>query len=205
MNIINVLETKTDIFGLRGYPQMQNYDNDADWAPFTKACSKEVSDRDYNLVKDIAKNYMTHGVMEIGVSRNGPGSFTYAMLVNKPDNIPYLGVDLDDKSYLNDVTKNIYTIRENSFNQDTIRDYITKIGIEKISVLFIDGWHSLNAVINDWKYADLLSDNGIVIFHDTNYHPGPLVFLDYIDKTKFRVEKYFQGEDDYGVGIAYRI
>ena len=77
--------------------------------------------------------------------------------------------------------------------------------MDKISILFIVGWHSLNAVINDWKYDDMLADDAIVMFHDTNYHPGPAVFMEFIDKKIFKVEKHFQGEADYGVGIAYKL
>ena len=77
--------------------------------------------------------------------------------------------------------------------------------MDKLSILFIDGWHSLNAVINDWQYVDMLSDNGIVVFHDTNYHPGPTIFVEAIDGKMFRVEKYFESQDDYGVSVAYRI
>lgn len=202
---INVIEETTDLPFLKYKPQMENYDNDADWSIFTRSCSQEVSKQDFDLVHEVSKKYMTHGVLEIGVSRNGPGSFTQALLLNKPDNIPYLGIDLDDKTYLDDPSKKIFTIRENSFNQESIRSYIKEIGIKKISILFIDGWHSLNAVINDWKYVDLLSKDGIVIFHDTNYHPGPSVFMDAIDNTKFKVEKHFAGQDDYGVAIAYKM
>jgi hypothetical protein len=202
---IDVIEIPTDVYGLSFIPQLSDYDNDLDWAPFTKHCSFEVSINDYNLVKRVTENYMTHGVMEIGVSRNGEGSFTKAMLDNKPDNIKYLGVDLDDKSYLNNIEKNIYTIQENSFNQEAIRNYMKEIKMEKISILFIDGWHSVNACINDWLYADLLSKDGVVIFHDTNYHPGPRVIIESIDRTKFRVERHFVDEDDYGIAIAYKL
>jgi hypothetical protein len=127
------------------------------------------------------------------------------MLLNKPDNIKYLGVDLDDKTYLDSKEKNTYTIKENSFNIESVKNYAKEIGMEKISILFIDGWHSLNAVINDWKYVDMLSDDGIVILHDSNYHPGPTVFVEAIDKSQFRVEKHFQFQDDYGVTIAYKL
>ena len=126
------------------------------------------------------------------------------MLVNKPDNIPYLGVDLDDKSYLNNPSKRIHTIRENSYNQESVRNYMKEIGMEKISVLFIDGHHSVNTVINDWLYSDLLSDNGIVLFHDTNFHTGPTIFVESIDKSEYDVVKYFEEYNDYGVTIAYK-
>jgi hypothetical protein len=198
-------EDKTDIFGLSFLPQMTEYDNDEDWSVFTRGCKQEVSPQNFNLVKEISKNYMTHGIMEIGVSRNGMASFTQAMFQSKPDHIKYLGIDLDDKTYLDNKDKNIFTIRENSYNRDSVKKYLNEIGLEKISILFIDGWHSVNAVINDWQYVDMLSDNGIVIFHDTNYHPGPTIFLEAIDGKIFKVEKYFENEDDYGVSIAYRL
>ena len=204
-HIVEVREDKTDIFGLSFLPQMTGYDNDEDWSAFTKLCSVEVSSQNYKLVESITKNYMSHGILEIGISRNEMGSFTQAIFRSKPDNIKYLGVDLDDKTYLDNAEKNIFTIRENSFNRSNVKSYAKKIGLEKISILFIDGWHSLNAVINDWQYVDMLSDNGIVIFHDSNYHPGPTVFVEAIDSSIFRVEKHFEGQDDYGVAIAYRI
>jgi len=203
--VVEVLELGTDINGLKYKPQMVKYDNDADWASFTKSCSLEVSVNNFNLVKTISKNYMTSGVIEIGVSRNGDRSFTNALLSNKPNHIKYLGIDLEDKTYLNNSQNNIYTIKENSFNQDIIRNYIKQIGIDKISILFIDGWHSVNACINDWLYTDLLSESSIVFFHDTNYHPGPRVFIDCIDPEMFRVEKHFLNEDDYGLAVAYKL
>lgn len=201
---IPIIAQKSDIFGLCFTPQFRDTDNNEDWSFFTRGCSAEVSEQDFNLVREISSKYMSHGIIEIGVSRNGMGSFTQAMLQNKPDNIKYLGIDIEDKSYLDNQSKNIYTIKENSFNQEPIRKYIKEIGLEKISILFIDGWHSLNAVINDWKYVDLLSDNGIVIFHDSNYHPGPAVLVEAIDKEIFDVIKYFENEDDYGLAIAYK-
>jgi hypothetical protein len=211
-NLVEVIENESDIDGLSFIPQIKSqkeyppFINDADEFPFYKRCSAEVSSQDYYLVSLITKDYMTDGVMEIGISRNGEGSFTKAILNNKPDHIPYLGVDIDDKTYLTNESKKIFTIKENSFNQKIVRNYADKIGLKKVSVLFIDGWHSLNAVINDWKYSDMLSDNGIIIFHDTNYHPGPAVLIEAIDKTKYRVEKHFANDtDDYGVSIAYKI
>ena len=203
---VNILENDTDIYGLKFKPQLEDkYDNDADIAYFHMGGFVEVSDQNFQLMDSLAKKYSTHGIMEIGVSRNGDRSFTRALLNNKPDNVPYLGVDLDDKTYLNNVDKNIFTIKENSFNQESVRKYIKEIGMEKISLLFIDGWHSVNAVINDWLYSDMLSENGIVVFHDTNYHPGPVVFLPAIDSELFRVEYCFENQADYGMAIAYKI
>lgn len=203
---VHVMRKFTQNYGVLFDPYMCDFNNDADTAHFTKGCSVEVSDLNLGLMDKLSKKYNTNGIVEIGVSRNGPRSFTNIILKNKPDNIVYLGIDINDKSYLNDNSKNIYTIQANSFDHSTIREYMDKVNLKSISLLFIDGDHSVNAVINDWKYADLLSDNGVVIFHDSNYHPGPSIFLDCIDPKLFRVEKYFNDiVDDYGMAAAYRI
>ncbi len=165
----------------------------------------EVSNENYNLMDELSKKYSTHAIMEIGVSRNENGSFCNAIFKNKPDNIPYVGIDIVDKTYLNNSSKNIYTLHENSFNQINVRNYLKQIGIDKLSMLVIDGDHSINAVINDWRYSDLLSDNGIVVFHDTNFHSGPTILVEAIDNTKFDVVKYFENNFDYGMCVAYKL
>lgn len=198
---IELIEEKIE--GLTGKPQSINIDNDRDI--YFRPCSVEVSENNYKLVENICKNYMTQGVVEIGVSRNGIKSFTQALLTQKPNDVKYLGVDMEDKTYLDDIQKNIFTIKENSFNRDSVKKYMKEIGLDKISILFIDGWHSINAVINDWQYTELLSENGIVIFHDTNYHPGPAVVTRFIDTEKYKVEYHFENQDDYGIAIAYRL
>jgi len=202
---VHIEEQMTDICGLKFKPQMTQYDNNEDWSVFTRGHPVEVSTDDFNLVEVAANNYSTHGIMEIGVCRNGMGSFTHALLRNKPNHIPYLGVDLEDKTFLNNKEKNVFTIQSNSHDQDKVRSYAKEIGLEKISILLIDGWHSVNTCINDWLYSDMLSDNGIVIFHDTNGHPGPSVFLNAIDNKVYKVVKYFEDKDDCGIGVAYKI
>jgi cephalosporin hydroxylase len=186
---------------------MCDFDNSADTIlSFFKTCPVEVSERNLNLMDDLSKKYNTHGIVEIGVSRNGESSFTHTILKNKPDDTIYLGIDMNDKSNLNNSDKNIYTIQANSFDQSVIREYINKINLKQISLLLIDGDHSVNAVINDWKYSDLLSEDGIVVFHDSNYHPGPNIFLNCIDTKLFCVKKYFNDiVEDYGMAVAYRI
>jgi len=202
---IEIDKQNTNMYGLTYYPQMTNFDNNADICFFTKHCSVEVSKNSYDLVCSMSPKYMTHGILEIGVSRNGPGSFTNAMLTNKPDSIPYLGVDTNDKSYLDDSLKNIHTIQTSSEEQSIVRQKLVDINIKEISLLFIDGWHSVNTVLNDWLYCDLLSDNGAVFLHDTNFHPGPVVLLDAIDTNIFQINKYFIDQDDYGLTIVTKI
>lgn len=201
---INIEKRKTKIYGLNYLPQLSDHDNNADWLFFTKTCQEEISNDNYNLVLNLSSKYFDKGILEIGVNRNNR-SFTHAILDKKPDHIKYLGVDIEDKSSINNAKKNIFTLKENSFNQTAIRNFLKEINLNHLSFILIDGWHSLNACINDWQYADLLAENGVVVFHDTNSHPGPAIFLDAINPDIFRVEKFFQKEDDYGMAIAYKL
>jgi len=201
---IEVLEKQTNIPGLKFEPQMLYYNNFADGEVFTCPASVEVSKQNYDLTSRMIDDYMTDGIVEIGVSRNGEGSFTNAMLSKKPNSVPYLGIDINDKTYLDDPSKKIYTIKENSYSQDLIRKKLKEIGMEKISILFIDGLHSVDACINDWKYTDLLSDKALVLLHDTNHHPGPTILVEAIDKNKFDVQKFFENQDDNGMAVAIK-
>ena len=205
---VHVKTSPSTISGLSKIPQMINFDNNNEW-PVHNSCPVEVSDCNYNTIMNIAKNYMTDGIVEIGVyngwkiGQSGHKTTTHALLFNKPDNIPYLGIDIEDKSFLNDDDKKVHTLISDTRDFEKVKSRLKEIGIEKISILLIDGDHSLNMVINDWKYTELLSDNGIVIFHDTNYHP-PTLFIDFIDRNMYDVIEHCRTREDYGLTIAYR-
>ena len=53
-------------------------------------------------------------ILEIGVCRNKEQSHTYCFLNNKKQDTIYVGIDLEDKTFLNDKEQNIYTLRNNS-------------------------------------------------------------------------------------------
>ena len=200
------LDESIKIDGLIGYPQFTNEgENDADYG--VRYASKEIQQCELDIVKATADLYSTDGILEIGVARdkNGLDCFTYQYLKAKPTDVPYVAIDIDDKSFLNDESKKVYSIQCKSEEQTKIREFLKENGIDKISILSIDGWHSINAVINDWKYTDLLVKGGVVIFHDSNYHPGVHCFIPFIDKTKYEVTKYFEGEDAHGITIAKKL
>lgn len=202
------LELNPDIKinGLIGYPQFTNEaENDKDYG--VRYASNEIQDCELDLVNDMSKQYATHGILEIGVARptNRDRAFTYKYLKNKPKEIPYIAIDIDDKSFLNNLENKVYSIQCKSDEQDKVREFLKQNQIDEISILSIDGWHSMNAVINDWKYTDLLVRGGIVIFHDSNYHPGVHCFIPFIDEDKYEVTKYFVGEDAHGITIAKKL
>ena len=204
----NLYVKKTsNINGLSYLPSFKNESyNDIDsppWSDVGNKISTEISDANKEALDDIIRKVNVKNVIEIGIARNDARSFTTQLLYAKKG--IYCGIDIEDKTFLNDSLNRVYTIRANSHDQSTIRSYLNTIGLEKCSVLFIDGWHSVNTVINDWKYTDLLDDNGVVIFHDSNYHPGPHLIIEAIDRSMYRVVKYCDGGFDWGISAAYKL
>jgi len=161
----------------------------------------EVSDGNYAICEEVVKSLGNRCkvIVEIGVNRNGDRSMTQAFLKNKTNDCIYFGIDIEPKTILNDSNKNIHTIIANSYEQEKIRSAMKEIGIEKIDILAIDGWHSVNTAINDWKYADLLSENGVVVLHDTNTHPGPVCLFEAVDENLFDKQRHCTDYIDYGI------
>jgi len=141
-------------------------------------------------------------ILEIGVCRNGNDSSTYTFLNNKNDNTAYVGIDLDNKSFLNNEEKRIYTIQGNSSDVDQNIETMKSHGITELDFIFIDGWHSINQVLTDWEYTKILSPGGVVAFHDINEHPGPYNFIKNLNTDIWQVETHCPG--DWGIGFAWR-
>lgn len=142
-------------------------------------------------------------ILEIGINRNGEGSFTQIFLKNKPHDCVYIGVDIDDKTYLNDAERNIHTIRNDSSNYTENMRMINALGVYEFDFIFIDGWHSINQVLRDWEYVRHLSSKGIVGLHDTNHHPGPKNFIAALNRQLWQAEQ--RCPDDFGIGFARRM
>lgn len=154
------------------------------------------------VIVEIGVNRQVEEVDPIwGVSRL---TSTIVLLENKRPQDIYIGIDIEDKSYFQDPTRNVYTIQSDSADHAFVRSKFDMLGITKIDYLFIDGWHSVNQVIEEWKYTDLLSTNGIVAMHDTNSHLGPYLLMEAIDTDMYEVRKYLSDIIDYGIGIAIR-
>ena len=146
-------------------------------------------------------------IVEIGVDCNGTPTemtSTSTFLKNKKEDTFYFGVDLNDKSYLNNPDKNIYTLQHDSSDIEYVMNFIKSKGINEIDFLFIDGWHSINQVIKEWEYSNWISQCGIVGFHDTSIHPGPHLFVKYLDKSKWEVLENACSDysNDWGIGFA---
>ena len=142
--------------------------------------------------------------LEIGVCRNGTYSSTHTISRNLPEDGIYLGVDIEDKTYLNNSKRGIYTIKTSSSNYDEVYSLLNNLGVASLDFIFIDGWHSINQVLDDWQYTTMLSDGGVVAFHDTTSHPGPHFFMKNLDKTKWYVMENLCPKD-HGLGFCKKV
>jgi hypothetical protein len=145
-------------------------------------------------------------IVEIGVNRNPYNiSSTSIFLDGKRKDDIYVGIDIEDKSFLNDVNNNVFTIKSPSQNISNIFNKLNDYGIGEIDLLMIDGWHSINQIYLEWCfYTKLLSENGIVVIHDTNAHLGPYFLVKSIDTDIYDVYKYVNDVQDYGISVAIK-
>lgn len=141
--------------------------------------------------------------LEIGVCRNNEQSSTYTIFENLPEDGIYLGVDIADKSFLDDVSRGIHTIRTSSSHYEIVIEKLKSLGVEELDFIFIDGWHSINQVLDDWEYTRILAKGGVVAFHDTTHHPGPYYFINALDTSKWEVYPNICPLD-YGFGYCKR-
>ena len=166
--------------------------------PELSDCSRDALREKFLQVRNNAK-----AILEIGIYRNGPLSFTNIFLEEKKDETIYVGIDVNDTTYLNNNEKNIFTIRNTSSDIEKNMNLCKSFGVEKFDFIYIDGDHSINQVLIDWEYTKWLSDDGIVGFHDVTAHYGPMRFIAALDKEKWNVIENMC-VNCCGIGFAWR-
>jgi hypothetical protein len=183
--------------------------DDADGGVFPHPLGYDGSRGEFTLEnRNLLKEYFMHvkdqctAILEIGVCRNNQDSSTHVFLENKNPETVYIGIDLDDKTFLNDPAKNIHTIQGTSSDVEKNMELIKSLGVTEFDFIFIDGWHSVNQVLIDWEYTRWLSSSGIVGFHDTSAHPGPVKFVRALNREIWNVEENVSPED-HGIGFAW--
>jgi cephalosporin hydroxylase len=160
--------------------------------------------------KELLNRFMSvrdncRAILEIGISREGADSFTNIFLRNKRPETIYIGIDIEDKSYLNNPSQNVFTIRGSSTDYEGCMNICRSHGVTELDFIFIDGLHSVNQVLLDWEYTKVLSHAGIVGFHDTQYHPGPTLFVNALDTNKWHVDaQVVNNIKDWGIGFAWQ-
>lgn len=154
-------------------------------------------------LKDAFKADKVNSILEIGVCKpfNGTNSSYHVFKEIKSPQCFYFGVDILDKSFINDYDNNIHSIKSDSSDLDLIMDYINDNGINKIDFLMIDGWHSGNQLLKDWRFTQFLSEDGVVALHDTQYHYYPRALINKLRKDKFSVSSCCHKPGDWGISF----
>jgi cephalosporin hydroxylase len=211
-HLINIdKKLPADTYGLKWHPSLEpEVSNDADWFGVCDPIPPvHFSDLDHAALR-YAYSKLTKApqlIVEIGVDacdNTFEKTSTGTLLNIKPAECMYVGMDVNDKSHLNNFEKNIYTIRGDSANHPALYQLMEWHGKTEIDLLFIDGWHSVNQVLKEWKYWEKMIPNGVMAFHDINHHPGPVAVLNAIDTDMFTVEYFGRGVADWGVGVVQR-
>lgn len=188
---------KRDLY--RDYRTFTDHD-DSDW-PTTFEPPVECSDSNISLMMHyfgMIRNEC-NAILEIGVGSRNERSFTKLLLDNKLTSTKYFGIDIKDKSELNDDKNNVFTLLTDSSNIEEVISFTKSHGVETFDFIFIDSWASINQVLNDWRFIDILSDDGIIALHDTNFHPGPTQLVNNLKLDRYEVYKKCEQNTDWGI------
>ena len=176
--------------------------DDADWDAYCPGniiyeisdCNREQFIQNFNSVR-----HQCTSILEIGVCNNDASSLSHILINQKRDDAFYFGVDIKDKTFLDKHDQNVYTIQSDSADIEKIMSFVNSKGVSHFDFIFIDGWHSVNHVLKEWRFTEYLSDFGIVCLHDTNYHPGPRKFVNALNPEKYVINKTCLDKMDWGI------
>ena len=189
-------------------------DNDKDWIntypnPFELVGNKEFSmcnqaalTEEFSKVKDQTKVIVEIGVSRVTYNQTYDQTSTSIFLRHKNPETIYLGIDIDDKTFLQGLERNVFTLQSKSEYYERVKAKLDSLKITQIDFLFIDGWHSINQVIDELWYVNFMKPGGVIGFHDTNYHPGPSQIIKNLNPNIFEVKQLCQQQDDWGIGFA---
>jgi hypothetical protein len=216
-DIFAVVEKPTDQKGLtKEIKFAHEYVNTQDWVQcdydyLHSKIEHEFSEKDKQVLKasmEELSQKKLNLVVEIGIARSNEWSSTYFLLNNKSDSTTYLGIDTNPvcKSFVDSWKKpNTHARVIDSSDSEAIYAEIRALGFEEIDLLIIDGNHSADQIYKDFRLADFVRKGGIILFHDTNYHPGPMLIFRCIDPAVYHSQLFYEGEEDWGVGILKKL
>jgi hypothetical protein len=140
-------------------------------------------------------------ILEIGMEKSGNvNSSTKVFLDYKKPETIYVGIDLNDNSKFHN-GKDAFALQMNSLDHFKLEEFMKEHNIDAFDIIFIDGDHSINMVLSDWKYTKYLSHDGIVGMHDINFHPGPRNVFDCVDEVYYDKKDSCGQTSDFGIGI----
>ena len=196
------------VYGLKFRPSIEprHSDNVDFYGEYYRPVPREFSPGNQEVLRDALLGVrQPRCIVEIGVQRNPlPESSTGILLRHKPADCVFIGVDIEDKSHLADAAAHIHTLKMDSADRDGVYALMEELKVPCIDFLFIDGWHSVNQCVADWRYVERLGPEGVVVLHDTNVHPGPVALFEAIDEKLFEKRKHCTEGADWGISVVRR-
>ena len=125
--------------------------------------------------------YMT--VLEIGVFE---GETTQHLINALPKGGQYVGIDIND--YRTESTKATMSIGGKSidFILGNSLDELNKLPHNHFDLIFVDGDHSYDHVLPEFKLVEkLVSRGGVIVYHDTIHLDGPRKLVEYAAHFKY--------------------
>ncbi len=157
-----VKKLESNVYGLKYIPSLGESNDKLDYIGVDRSITVhhsngngQFTERNYSKVLEEFKKIKNSAncIVEIGVARNFGNSSTELWLTHKNDDTHYFGIDIDmdNKMHHEQYKPNGHMIRRNSRDEKKeILDKMKEFGCEEIDVLFIDGDHSIDLVLNDW-------------------------------------------------------
>lgn len=171
----------------------------------------EFSDDNVRILRDtiLKLGENCKAILEIGINKNAwANCSTHTILGHKLQSAKYLGIDILPERFggFESAETGSYGLCCDSSEYEKVIDKLKEIGVEKLDLIMIDGYHSVNQVLRDWKYTEILSDHGCVLFHDSNIHPGPKELLKSLDPKVWKLEQHCENKrDDWGIAVVWKI
>jgi len=142
----------------------------------TEEISKKIDNltfhHHYHILYDIAETFGDKQINYLEIGRYGGGSAS--LLLQRPNTTVVsidLGKPINSSIAINNVNKlnklsNNFTYLEGNSQTDEMVNRVKSI-FNNVHILFIDGDHSFNGVINDFKlYKDFVKSGGYIAFDD---------------------------------------
>jgi len=168
----------------------------------------EMTHMNIKQLYSVLKNYVSSDglIVEIGVWRdpNSPNPVSSSLFIyEKNDICSYLGIDIEDRSYILNLKPNIHFLQTDSSNFDIIKNYIDTNIKKEIDFLFIDGLHTVEQVKKELALINLVKKGGVIGFHDISAHAGPNMWMEAFDPMMFDIYK-FRDTVDWGIGFLIK-
>lgn len=204
-----VKKLPTTISGLLYHPTLEpDFSDDADW---TTVCDEVVGENLEHIppiFSESNRRVLLNTFLEIRdwcpmILEIGVGNSTRIFKEYKKPETTYIGIDRAPILLeLNDLTEDFTIHTTDSSNEE----YVFGLMVNKpLGLLMIDGWHSINQVLLEWRYTKNLVKGGKIVLHDSNYHPGPVTVIDAVDPKQYRKEKYCIGKEDWGITVLTKL